>query len=91
MKCWIGVGSNLGNRQTNLENAAIALRDRTRAGIRTSPIIQTPALTLPGAPEDWRIPYLNAGIEIDWNASARELLSMLKSMEKELGRTDAAR
>jgi len=92
MKCFIGLGSNLGDRRANLENAAKALSQATEAKLlRASPIVETPALVPEGASEGWRKSFLNAVIEIEWLAPPGELLKCLKKTETELGRETAAR
>ncbi len=92
MKCFIGLGSNLGDRRENLERAAKALVAISQNRfIRVSPIYETPALVPDGAPEEWRRPYFNAAAEIDWSGSAIDLLRKLKDIERELGRSEAPR
>lgn len=92
MKCFVGLGTNLGERRKNLEQAAAALAACSKGRfLRASSVYETPALVPPGAPSDWHQPYLNAAVEIDWAGSAEELLKKLKQIEKELGRVDAPR
>lgn len=91
-KCFLGVGSNLGERLENLEKAAQALRGTTEVRyLRVSPIVENPALVPEGASEEWRKPFLNAAIEIEWLGNARELLMLLKKTEQELGRVQSSR
>lgn len=90
MRCYIGLGSNLGERLGNLERAAAAvsaLPGVTR--LRVSPVFQTPALVPPGAPSSWRLPFLNAAAELEWRGGPRELLGALKRVEAALGRAVA--
>lgn len=92
MICFIGLGSNLGDRRQNLEKAAQALQTFSgEGGFRVSPLYETPALMPPGAPFEWNRPYLNAVIQIDWTGSPHELLGHLKKIEKDLGRTPSPR
>lgn len=91
MKCYIGLGSNLGNRKDNLEQAAQRLRVISADYFRASPVYSTPALVPEGAPDSWRISFLNAVIEMDWNDTASSLLSLLKTIEQDLGRKSAPR
>ena len=90
MRCFIGLGTNLGDRRANLESAARALREGASL-LRVSPVYTTPALLPPGAPAEWDIPYLNAVAEIDWSGSAVELLAFLKATEIALGRSPSDR
>lgn len=86
MKCAIGLGSNLGDRRANLERAVQSLA-RVAKVLRTSVIYETPALVLDGSPKEWKLPFLNAVVEIDWTeGSAHDLLRSLKSIEREMGR-----
>ncbi|MGZ3737708.1 MAG: 2-amino-4-hydroxy-6-hydroxymethyldihydropteridine diphosphokinase, partial [Bdellovibrionota bacterium] len=90
MKCFVGLGANLGDRSANLEGAVAALSARGGVSrIRTSPVFQTPALVPPGAPDSWKLPFLNAAIELEWSGSPQELLRALKETEEKLGRAAA--
>jgi dihydropteroate synthase/2-amino-4-hydroxy-6-hydroxymethyldihydropteridine diphosphokinase len=91
MKCFVGLGSNQGDRVANLERAAQRLKTMSDGSFRVSPIYRTPALVPPGAPSSWRIPFVNAVIEMSWNGEATQLLSKLKEIEKEIGRLPAER
>ena len=94
MICYIGIGSNLGDRRDHFETAAKTIASDSRVNgkkIRVSPIYETPAMLPPGAPVNWRIPYLNAVIELDWSGTAQELLLFLKSIEIAAGRTPGER
>lgn len=92
MKCFIGLGSNLGDRRHNLERAATRLRGHlSNKRIEASPLVQTPALVPEGAPAAWQLPFMNGVIRIDWRGTPRELLDCLKSIERELGREPSAR
>jgi len=86
-KCYIGLGSNLGDRPDNLEQAARRLR--RFSPVLASPVYETAALVPPGAPASWNIPYLNAVVECEWSGSASELLQVLKGIEKDMGRKPA--
>lgn len=89
MKCFIGIGSNLGTPSVNLENAALALRELSPAHFRISPAYHTAALLPEKAPTEWDLTYHNAVVEIDWTESPEDLLRLLKSIEIKLGRTAA--
>ena len=92
MKCFVGLGSNLGNKRANLEAAARALAQTEAAElIRASPIVETPALVPEEAPEHWRQSFLNAVVEINWRETPNQLLQCLKKIENDLGRESAPR
>ncbi len=90
MKCLIGLGANLGDRQSSLEQAAQILAASSRQ-IRASVLFESAAVTRPGAPEEWHKPFLNAAIEIEWSQSPQELLQLLKQIERQLGRSEGPR
>lgn len=81
----VGIGSNLGNRLLNIERAVQDLAHvpgTTR--VRTSGVIETPALVPPGAapgPD-----YLNAAALIETELTPRELLGELLRIERARGR-----
>lgn len=84
----IGLGTNLGDRLTHLRAAVRGLRAmapalRVRA---VSPIYESDALVPPGAPDDWRLPYLNLAVRAEWDGTPQELIAALKALEAALGR-----
>jgi dihydropteroate synthase/2-amino-4-hydroxy-6-hydroxymethyldihydropteridine diphosphokinase len=92
MRCFVGFGSNLGDRSSNLEKAARALANEGAVQlIQRSPLVETPALVPEGAPEHWRKSFLNAVVEIGWDGSPNELVRCLKKIEVDLGREPAPR
>ena len=82
-RAWIALGSNLGSRAESLELALAALRNETALSIeRVSNWIET----LPvGGPAD-QPRYLNGAAELRTSLSARDLLSLLLRIERDLGR-----
>ncbi|MFA5144964.1 MAG: 2-amino-4-hydroxy-6-hydroxymethyldihydropteridine diphosphokinase [Candidatus Omnitrophota bacterium] len=80
--CYIGIGSNLGDRREKIELAIDKIsRLKDTKVAKVSSIIETdPVSTLPQGK------YLNAAIEIKTGLSARELLTNLQNIETELGR-----
>jgi len=93
MKCFIGLGSNQGDRKQTLEFAIQKLNlISTNGKIIISPIYESSALIPIGAPKEWgEASYLNAVIQIEWSLSSMELLLELKQIEKDLGRITAPR
>lgn len=80
--CYIGIGSNLGERQGYIDRAIASLRKAPGITVtRVSSIYETePVSALPQGP------FLNGVIEIETLMPARELLARLLSIEKALGR-----
>lgn len=81
-RAYLGVGSNLGDREALLTGALTALADT--AGIchvRCSPIYETAPVGPPG-----QGPYLNAAVELDTDLGAEPLLAVLLRIERRSGR-----
>jgi 2-amino-4-hydroxy-6-hydroxymethyldihydropteridine diphosphokinase len=82
MFCYIGLGSNLGDRALNIQLAIEKIKQIQDTKItRISSIIET--LPVGGPPQG---KFLNAVIEIQTNISAQKLLKNLQGIESELGR-----
>lgn len=78
---YIGLGSNLGEREENLLAAHRALGRIDAAQVaRRSSIFESVAV---GPPQP---PYLNAVVELECALEPRPLLAILKEIERELGR-----
>ena len=73
-----------------MEAAARMIADKARIA-NVSPIVETPAMVPEGAPADWRKPFLNAVLEIEWEGPSLEALRFLKTCEVQLGRESAPR
>lgn len=93
MKCFIGLGSNQGDRRNILEQTAQKLKSLSIGGtLKLSPIYESAALVPKEAPVEWsEFSYFNAVAQLEWGGSPQELLIQLKKMEKELGRESAPR
>ncbi len=80
--CYIGVGSNLGDRQGYIDEAASMLkRLKNVRFVRSSPVYETdPVSKIPQAK------FLNCVFELETGLSARGLLHRLKAIEDALGR-----
>jgi dihydroneopterin aldolase/2-amino-4-hydroxy-6-hydroxymethyldihydropteridine diphosphokinase len=86
--CYLGIGSNLGNRRKNIAKALQkikALKD-TKV-IKISKIIQTRPQ---GGPEN-QGKFLNAALKLQTKIPPLKLLCALKKIEKDLGRTKTVR
>lgn len=84
---YIGLGSNLADREENLRAALreIGERDVGRV-VKVSSFIETAPWGVSDQP-----PFLNAAALIETTLSAQELLSALKAIEHDLGRVPARR
>lgn len=86
--CYLGVGTNLGNRRKNIESAfkKINALKNTRI-LKESRLFGFPPAGGPAGQPN----YLNAAVKIQTNFSPLSLLRKLKGIEKELGRVKTAR
>lgn len=84
---YLGIGSNLGDRDANIRRALELLgRIRGIRVLRISSTLETDPVEMEeAAPRK----FLNAAAEIDTHLEPRELLSVLKRIEKVLGRGSA--
>jgi 2-amino-4-hydroxy-6-hydroxymethyldihydropteridine diphosphokinase len=86
--CYLGVGSNLGNRRKNIELAIKliqALKD-TKI-IRVSKLLES----LPSGGPAGQPDYLNAALRVSTNFSPLSLLKELKKIETKIGRIPMVR
>lgn len=83
---YISIGSNLGNRLHNIQNALKLMKDRIFRDLSCSIIIETEALLKDGAPSEWNKPFLNAICYGEANITPQQLIHELKIIESELGR-----
>ena len=87
VRCFIGLGSNLGDRQRHIEDAVERLRNVPGvAVVRVSSLIET---TPVGGPPQGN--YLNGVVEIETTLWPRKLLKRLQEIENALGRVRAER
>ena len=83
MLCYIGIGSNLGDRERYIKKAIKKLKEAKGIQvIRVSNIYETEPV---GGPKQGK--YLNGAIEIETKLKPKELLARLEEIEKKLGRT----
>lgn len=83
---YLGLGSNVGDRARNLAEARRLLGDRGARLLRQSSVLETEPFGVTEQP-----PFLNQVIEVEWAATARDLLAVAKSVESALGRTASYR
>lgn len=82
---YIGIGSNLGNRQDNIDSAIGTLRARKDISVeKVSRIYETEP---EGGPKQGK--FLNAVLQIETKLTPLELLNSLKKIESDLGRKPA--
>ncbi len=79
---YLGIGSNLGKRETNIEKAIQLFKKNHIDILKTSTFIETDPV---GGPPQGK--FLNGVIKIKTLLSPQELLKILKDIEKQLGRT----
>jgi len=82
MLCYIGIGSNLGDREKYIESAIEKLKSIKGIEVkRASSIYETDPV---GGPRQGK--YLNGALELETELEPRELLAKLQAIENELGR-----
>ncbi len=77
---YLGLGSNMGNRQGNLDKALDFLSQRLRIG-RVSSVYETEPVGNPNQPR-----FLNLVCQAHTTLAPRELLTLAKGIESKLGR-----
>ena len=76
----IGVGANLGSREANIEAASFLLSEAGVSVTAVSPLYETEPV---GPPQP---SYLNAAFRIETTLAIEDLLQLLQSVERSLGR-----
>ena len=85
--CYLGFGTNLGDREKNLDRAIISLDSRPDLAIlRISGIYETEPWGMTDQPN-----FLNMVAEIVTSISLGELLKRVKKLEQDMGREDGPR
>ncbi|MDZ7780217.1 MAG: dihydropteroate synthase [Gemmatimonadota bacterium] len=90
----LGLGSNLGDRETHLKRAVNLLArgpDAPLTGARLSRVYTSDALVPDGAPEAWRRPFLNCALVGETTLDPEALLRRVKQIERTVGREAADR
>lgn len=89
------LGSNMGNRDYNLEEAVRQLIERLHlTNTRTSKVFKNPAMLLPDSPKDWDREFYNIAFSADINAQKfppEKILEIIKNIEVNLGRQERER
>lgn len=82
-KCFIGIGSNLGNREKNIRSAIEFLKKVKIKVLKESRLISTKPV---GGPKQGK--FLNAVLKVETKLSPLNLLKTLKAIEEKLGRVE---
>ncbi len=85
-RCYLGIGSNLGDRTLNIKQALKKLKESGIRVTKKSSLYQTRAI---GGPRQRM--FLNAVVEIKTDLPPLMLLQRLKRIENELGRKKTVR
>jgi len=86
--CYLGVGSNLGNRRKNIKLALEKIRQlKDTKLLKVSKVMESIPL---GGPVG-QGKFLNAALKIKTGFSPKQLLKQLKIIEKDLGRVPTVR
>jgi len=91
MAIYLGLGSNLGDRKKNLNDAIVELELAGVQCVRCSPVIETPALLPHDAPWEWNKPFLNMAIEVSTELNPYQVLDKIHSIQAQLKRENSER
>ena len=83
---FLGIGSNLGNRISNIEKAKSILLENNINLISSSNYYETPSWPDPNKPK-----FINIVLKVTCNQKPLELLNLCKNIEKKLGRKKASK
>src|SRR4030042_3705388 len=83
---YIGIGSNLGDREENCERAIKLFMENGITLAKRSSMIETEPWGMEDQPK-----FINMAVEIETDLEPGELLSLLKKIEFEIGRRLAER
>ena len=86
MGIYLGLGSNLGDRRSNLSRALEQLAARQLTVSRVSPVVESPALLPEDSPAEWNRPFLNLAAECETEASPDILRGWIEEIDEALGR-----
>ncbi len=88
----LGLGSNIGDRLTNLRRALSYLRHASDITVKNiSSVYESEALLRPEMPEEWSKPFFNVAISCESSLSPSELLARVKDIEVCMGRVERGR
>jgi 2-amino-4-hydroxy-6-hydroxymethyldihydropteridine diphosphokinase len=78
---YLGLGSNLGDRERNLDEARRLLEEAGARVLRASAVHETEPFGVIDQPR-----FLNQVVEVEWRRGPRELLGAVKAVETAVGR-----
>lgn len=84
-RAYLGLGSNVGDREAHLQSAVDGLAARAGRIVALSPVYETEPVGGPPQPD-----YLNAVVAVETLLTPRELLRVAKGLEAEAGREPPA-
>lgn len=89
----LGLGTNLGDRDANLQRAIALIETTLLKDIRQSSIHKNPAMMPENAPKEWDIEFFNMAIsgQLRDDISPLDFLEELKKIETEIGRKPTER
>lgn len=87
VRCYIALGSNIGDRERYLRDACALMHAHHAISVLiASPMYETPALLPTDAPLAWDIAFLNQVVAIETSLEPLALLDVMKGIEAHLGR-----
>ncbi len=85
MKYLLSLGSNLGDKISNIKQAIQKLKNIATI-YQCASLYHSEALLLEGAPAEWALPFINTCVLIDSELTPQQLLSAVQQIEVEMGR-----
>lgn len=83
---YIGIGSNIGNREENCLQAIRLIKEHGISVRKQSGMHETEPWGVKDQPK-----FINMAIELETGKKPKELLAVLKEIEKKMGRTEAVK
>ena len=80
VKVYVGIGSNLGDKENNIKKAIALLKEKCKA-LKISSLYETEPVGYKA--QDW---FLNCAVSLETDLKPEELLNFFQSIEKILGR-----
>lgn len=84
--CYLGLGSNLGDRDKHLDAARVELGNRGVRLLRQGSVTETEPFGVVDQPK-----FLNQVLEAEWPGTAHQLLAVVQEVEAAVGRSPSYR